>query len=330
MNWKQPKLYAVKHKDEAIRAASRSGGVFTALSDQVLYDGGIVYGCVLTDDFRAVHVRTDNAEERDRMRGSKYIQSKLNDTFNNVKEDLDAKRSVLFSGTSCQVAGLKKYLGKEYDNLFCVDIVCHGVPSEKVWDAYLRWQEQKNHSNIVSVDFRNKKDFGWHDHVETFYFENGKSTSSRVFKELFYGHTVLRPSCYECPYKSVMHPGDITIADYWGVEKAAPEFDDNKDVSLVLVNDDVGEKAFEKVKERLIWKQTKLKDSLQPPLKAPFPKPENREQFWSDFENKSFEYVAKKYGGSGLKNDAKSFLRKIKRKIKKLVIKGGKRNTITI
>lgn len=175
-----------------------------------------------------------------------------------------------------------------------------------------------------------KKDFGWHDHVETLYFENGKSTSSRVFKELFYGHTVLRPSCYECPYKSVMHPGDITIADYWGIEKVAPEFDDNKGVSLVLVNNEAGKKAFEKVKEELIWKQTKLEDSMQPPLKAPFPKPDSREQFWSDFENKSFEYVAKKYGGIGLKNDAKSFLRKIKRKIKKLVSKGGKRNSSTI
>nr|WP_278296785.1 Coenzyme F420 hydrogenase/dehydrogenase, beta subunit C-terminal domain [Ruminococcus sp. AF43-11] len=129
-----------------------------------------------------------------------------------------------------------------------------------------------------------------------------------------------------------MHPGDITIADYLGIEKVAPEFDDNKGVSLVLVNNEAGKKAFEKVKvkEGLIWKQTKLEDSMQPPLKAPFPKPDNREQFWSDFENKSFEYVAKKYGGIGLKNDSKSFLRKIKRKIKKLVSKGGKRNSSTI
>lgn len=223
MNWKQPKVYAVKHKNEATRAASRSGGIFTALSDQVLSIGGVIYGCVLTDDFNAVHIRADNEEDRNRMRGSKYIQSKLGNTFKSVRADLDAQKSVLFSGTSCQVAGLKKYLGKEYDNLFCVDIVCHGVPSKKVWDAYLRWQEQKNHSKISSVDFRNKKDFGWHDHVETLYFENGKSTSSRVFKEFFYGHTVLRPSCYECPYKSVMHPGDITIADWKGIRNTVSE-----------------------------------------------------------------------------------------------------------
>ena len=116
MNWKQPKVYAVKHKDEATRAASRSGGIFTALSEQVLSNDGVIYGCALTDNFNAVHIRTDNAKGRNRMRGSKYIQSKLGDTFKNVKADLDARRSVLFSGTSCQVAGLKKYLGKEYDN----------------------------------------------------------------------------------------------------------------------------------------------------------------------------------------------------------------------
>ena len=104
------------------------------------------------------------------------------------------------------------------------------------------------HSKVASGTSEIKKDFGWHDHVETLCFENGRVTSSQVFKELFYGHTVLRPSCYECPYKSVIHPGDITIADYWGIEKAAPEFDDNKGVSLVLVNNEAGEKIFEKVK----------------------------------------------------------------------------------
>ena len=159
----------------------------------------------MTDEFDAVHIRTDNEEDRNRMRGSKYIQSKLGDIFKSVRVDLHTQKSVLFSGTSCQVAGLKKHLGKEYDNLFCVDIVCHGVSSKKVWNAYLHWQEQKNHSKIASVDFRNKRDFGWRDHVETLNFENGKFTSSRVFKELFYGHTVLHPSCYECPFKSVMH-----------------------------------------------------------------------------------------------------------------------------
>lgn len=316
MNWEKPEVYAVKHKDEKIRAASRSGGIFTALSDLLLADSGIVYGCVLTEDFTAVHIRAESVAERNRMRGSKYIQSKLGDTFKNVQKDLDTGKRVLFSGTSCQVAGLKQFLRKEYSNLFCVDIVCHGVPSTAVWKRYIHWQEQKNHGKVVKADFRNKKDFGWHAHIETLWFDNEKSVSSSVFKTLFYGHTILRPSCYECPYKSVMHPGDITIADYWGIEKAAPEFDDNKGVSLVLVNNEAGEKALELVKDKLVWKQTELKNSMQPPLKAPFPKPENREQFWNDVQNKSFEYIATKYGGYGIWNDIKALIRKIKRKIK--------------
>ena len=157
--------------------------------------------------------------------------------------------------------------------------------------------------------------------METIEFENGKFASSRVFRNLFYGHMILRPSCYECPYKSVMHPGDITIADYWGIEKAAPEFDDNKGVSLVLVNNKAGENTFERVKDKLVWKQTELKDSMQPPLKAPFPKPEGREQFWNDVNDKSFSYIARAYGDNGAANYIKKVLRRVKRKIQHLISK---------
>lgn len=319
MNWEQPKVYAVKHKDETIRATSRSGGIFTALSDLILSNGGVVYGVVLTGEFMAAHIRAESTEERNRMRGSKYIQSKLGDTFKNVRKDLDSGKEVLFSGTSCQVEGLKRFLGKKYDSLFCIDIVCHGVPSSIVWKRYLHWQEQRNHGNVVKVDFRNKKDFGWRDHMETLWFDNKKSVSSPVFKNLFYGHMILRPSCYECPYKSVMHPGDITIADYWGIEKAAPEFDDNKGVSLVLINNESGAKMFKQVKNWVIWKQTKLEDSLQPPLKAPFPKPDGREDFWIEFNNTSFSHIAKVYADYGVVNKINKFLRIIKRKMRHLI-----------
>lgn len=315
MNWKQPKVYAVQHKSESVRAASRSGGIFTAVSDWILTKNGVVYGCVLDESLRAVHIRAVCAEDRNRMRGSKYIQSKLGDTYKNVWKDLTNGRIVLFTGTSCQVAGLRQYLGKEYENLLCVDIVCHGVPSSKVWGEYLRWQEKKNKSKVKTVDFRNKKDYGWRAHMETLSFQNGLISSSRVFTNLFYGHSILRPSCYECPYKSVMHPGDITIADYWGIEKAAPEFDDNKGVSLVLVNNEIGERVFDAVKRNVRWKTTRLEDSMQPPLKAPFPEPRGRKRFWSDFSNRDFNFIAKKYGGAGVANKIKRGLRKIKRKL---------------
>lgn len=313
MNWKQPKVYAVQHKNEGVRAASRSGGIFTAVSDCILDKDGVIYGCVLADDFTAIHVRADSMDGRDRMRGSKYIQSRMIDIYNDVKKDLLDERRVLFSGTSCQIAGLKSFLGKGYSNLLCMDIVCHGVPSPAVWRKYLEWQEKKTHGKIAAVDFRNKKDFGWRDHKEKLSIDNGRVVNSTVFTSIFYSHLALRPCCYECPYKSIMHPGDITIADYWGIEKAAPEFDDNKGVSLVLVNNDMGEKVFETVKNVVRWKRTRIEDSMQPPLKAPYPMPVNRDEFWDDFLNRDFEYISRKYGGTGLMNKIKRGVKKIKR-----------------
>lgn len=318
MNWEQPIIYAVQHKNDGVRAASRSGGFFTAVSDHVLDQGGVVYGCVLTDSFKAIHIRVENRDQRDQMRGSKYIQSSMGDTYKDVKKDLGHGSMVLFTGTSCQVAGLKGFLGKEYDNLLCLDIVCHGVPSPAVWKKYLEWQERKVKAKIVAVDFRNKSNFGWRAHIETLTMDNGEKVSSGIFKELFYGHNVLRPSCYECPFKSVMHPGDITIADYWGIEKAAPEFDDNKGVSLVLVNNDKGAAVFEYVKNNLVWKQTRIEDSMQAPLIAPFPKPKSREQFWEDFQKRDFTYITKKYCGYGIMNKIMRKARGLKRRVSQM------------
>lgn len=309
-------VYAVKHKNLNTRMNSRSGGAFTAISDLILEENGIVYGCVLTKDFRAKHIRAKTKEERNLMRGSKYIQSDLGDVFLNVKKDLEAKRKVLFSGTSCQVAGLKTFLQKEYDNLLCVDIVCHGVPSTKVWEKYLKWQERKNKSKCVSVDFRNKKDFGWSAHVETLYLKNAdgikKQINSEIFKNIYFSHLILRPACYQCPYKSVNHPGDITIADYWGIEKAAPGFSDNKGVSLVLINNKLGRNVFKQIQNDIDFKKCRMEDSMRTTFIRPFSKPENRERFWKDYNKYPFDKIVKKYGGQNLKS-------KIKRKIKSLL-----------
>lgn len=317
MNWTAPKVYATKHLDSQVIEASRSGGIFTALSDAIIEGGGVVFGCVLTDDFKAVHTRTEDKIGRDAMRGSKYIQSRLNDTFRMVKADLDIGRTVLFSGTSCQVKGLKNFLGREYEKLYCIDIVCHGVPSPLVWKKYLEWQESRAKAKVVSVNFRNKIDYGWRDHVETLTFNNGKKMNSRIFKKIFFGHHALRPSCYECPFKSIIHPGDITIADYWGIENAAPEFDDNKGVSLVLINNDKGAKIFKKVKYTLKWKETKIENSMQPALEVPSLKPDDRNQFWKDFKSHRFNYIAKKYAEFGFINDNKKLIKRLLRFIKR-------------
>lgn len=310
--YENPITFAVKHKDFDVRMESRSGGFFTALSDKVLANGGVVYGCIIDKNFLAIHTRTENKSERNKMRGSKYIQSDIRDVYKEVKSDLDNSREVLFSGTSCQVAGLKGYLGKNFDNLLCVDIVCHGVPSPRVWKDYLVWQEKKNKVKISAVEFRNKKVYGWKAHIESLYLENGKRIDSRVFTTMFYGHAILRPCCYKCPYKDVIHPGDITIGDYWGIDKAAPGFNDNYGVSLILVNDNKGRQKFDDTYNMLEIYNTKIEDSIQTPLIKPFESPENRDEFWNDYRTHKFIYIAKKYGDYG-------YIAKFKRRLKHFI-----------
>lgn len=315
MQWKIPKVYAVKHKELDIRMSSRSGGIFTALSDEVLKREGVVYGCVLTENFDAIHVRAESVEERNYMRGSKYIQSDVGNTFKQAKMDLDANRIVLFSGTSCQIAGLKAFLGKEYENLLCIDIVCHGVPSTLIWYENVHRQEIRYKGKCVSVNFRNKKDFGWNSSVETYKLvkKNGKEiiVNSKEFTKMFYNHYILRPSCFKCPYKDVVHPGDITIADYWGIEKAAPGFDDNKGVSLVLINNEKGERIFEVIKNCLEYCECRLEDSMQPPLISPFEEPKERDKFWQDFYRLPYSKLVNSYVGEGKKQKIKRILKKV-------------------
>jgi len=317
-----PITYAVKHKNEECRINSRSGGIFTALTDYVLNKNGRVYGCIINEKNEVAHIGTDKFEERDKMRGSKYVQSNLGNIFQEVKDDLKQDILVLFSGTSCQIDGLYAFLGKEYNNLICIDIVCHGVPSPKVWKDYVEWQEKRNNGTCINADFRNKKDFGWNSHIETLSIKNNdniKNINSRVYTNLFYSHFILRPSCYKCPYKSTIHPGNITIADYWGIDKIEPKFNDNKGVSLILINDKRGKELFEDIEADLLYIKTDINDSLQPPLIGPFPEPSNRDKFWKKYNKSSFEEIARKYGEFGYKWEIKKIFKRIKRKIKKII-----------
>ena len=162
----KPLAFAVKHKNIEERMESRSGGIFTAVSDIILEQNGVVYGCALDENLQAVHIRAETTEERNRMRGSKYLQSRMGNNFHGVKDDLEQGRKVLFTGTFCQVAGLKSFLMKPYENLYCMDIICHAVPSPLIYRRYLQWQEER-YGKINEIDFRNKNDFGWHSHIET-------------------------------------------------------------------------------------------------------------------------------------------------------------------
>ena len=288
--------YAVKNKDENIRALSRSGGVFTALSDLILNDGGTVYGCVLSGDFKtAYHTRAVTAEERDRMRGSKYIQSEMRDCYSQCRKDLAEGREVLFSGTPCQIDALNRFLKitrTDTSNLLTVDIICHSAASPKIWDKFL--DEKAAGRKIDSVDFRDKARFGWRDHIETVTID-GNAASSSEFAGLFGNNLISNPHCHKCFYKTAHRVSDITLGDYWGIERLCRDFNDNKGVSLVIVNTEKGNNFFDMCSERLIIKEFNLSDSLQPSLEFNFDAPKFRKSFFRDADKMDFERLNKKY-----------------------------------
>jgi coenzyme F420-reducing hydrogenase beta subunit len=240
----------------------------------------------------------------------------MGETMRQVVSDLKEGKNVLFSGTPCQVAGLLAYCPeKEKENLLCMDLVCHGVPSPKVWQDYLAYMENKHHGRITAVDFRNKRNHGWWDHVETFTIR-GHEYDSQTYMKLFYEHNILRECCYECPYKSLNRLGDITIADAWGIAKANPEFDDNYGVSLVLCNTQKGETWLNKALEACDYLECDMEQYMQEPLIRSFPKPKDYEAFWDKYFHCTFsELIQGKYEDS-LKQKV---LWKTKRMVKSVV-----------
>lgn len=286
--------YALKHDDEAVRAESRSGGVFTALSDLVLQAGGVVYGCTLENCREAVHKRATTPEQRDSFRGSKYIQSRIHDMFKVIRKDLEDGLWVLFSGTPCQVHAVKNYCKGVDAKLLLVDIVCHGVPSPKIWGDYLDAICKQQKKTAVCVDFRDKNHFGWADHKETVVFSDGTVYSGDLFTKLFYSHLILREDCFSCPYKNLNREGDISIADCWGVNKFYPEFSDDKGISLVLINTKKGKAFFDEMKNVTVI-PVEVEKLLQPPLKGNWGVPANYHEFWDYYGKHSFNKVVQKY-----------------------------------
>lgn len=258
-------VYAAKNRDEEIRRQSSSGGVFTVLAEKMIEEGGVVFGARFDDRWEVVHDYTEKVEGLVAFRGSKYVQSRIEDSFKEVERFLKVGRKVLFSGTPCQVAGLKRFLRKEYDNLLTVDFICHGVPSPGVWREYLKEETARqcggknsvlshpyNKINsrdvrIENISFRDKR-LGW----KKFSFaltlsvpvgHGVKNTvllseplDKNIFMRGFLADLYLRPSCYACPAKSFKSGSDITIGDFWGVQAIAPDLDDDKGISVMFIH----------------------------------------------------------------------------------------------
>lgn len=259
--------FAAVNKNDKIRLESSSGGIFTLLAENVLEKGGVVFGAAFTDDFKEVtHIAVIDKEHLYKLRGSKYLQSKIGDTYKQAEDYLKKGICVYFSGTPCQIAGLYSFLGKEYNNLYTQDIICHGVPSPLVWQRYLELRERKAQSKAQNVFFR-RKNTSWKNYNFCIEFENGakyeKCASQDTYMRGFLFNLYLRPSCYACGFKSVNRHSDITLADFWGIQNIMPDIDDDKGTNLLIVHSKKGNELLQQIEQSVITKEVSLNSAIK-------------------------------------------------------------------
>ena len=306
--WQPLKVYGGRLTDLEALSESQSGGAFWAFACQIIKNNGVVYGVALTDSFMATHIRVTSIHDLKRLRGSKYIQSVVGDTYCGVSADLKQGKKVLYSGTPCQVSGLMAYLSpKQYDNHYKEDLVCHCVASHHVWKDYLNWIENKEGDKITHCNFRDKK-YGWGTHIETFILKKKGEIAQSIFKDLFYRHLIIRQSCHNCPFTNLSRVSDVTVGDYWGWSSASNRFCDQKGVSLILINTIKGDKLFEAAKQDLLIEASNVQDCLQPQLIHPAERPLEKDVFIKDYHAKGFEYALRKYAIIGWRNSIKNFI----------------------
>lgn len=298
--------FAARSKDKETLLSSSSGGVFTSLSDMVLKRGGTIFGVAFDENFHILHSSAKTETKRNRMRGSKYVQSDMKDTFAQVAEILLQGELAMFVGTPCQVAGLKRYLAAKripMENLLLCDFICHGVSSPLIWREYIRFLENKFHGKIKKFKFRSKT-HGWKN-METYVYieregEKGENVSRIVNRKysyinIFSSLMSTRPSCFQCKYTSYNRESDITMADFWNIDSVESKMNDDKGVSTVLVNTEKGKHWFEAVKDTMEVLNVGKQDCWQPHLEYPCVRPSNRERFWKLYREKGAAYILEKY-----------------------------------
>jgi len=341
-----PKAYACINKDEEIRLKSSSGGIFTLLADLVLQEEGAVFGAAFNNLFELEHICIDNSNIDDlcKLRGAKYLQSRIGNAYIEAERKLKTGKPVLFTGTPCQIAGLRSYLNKqnrvdiEYkenkekneskekegnkgnSNLITMDFVCHGVPSPKVWDIYMKFREDKeknavevksevntevktqyiNQTKTQTVNFRYKTE-GWKKFSMFFRFDNDneytKNLEKDIYLKAFLKDLCLRPSCYDCKFKGLNRYSDITLADFWGVAKELPDMDDDSGTSLVFVNSVNGQEIFDKIKDDMIFKEANIQSAIKynPAAIRSAKYNKDRDVFMKEIDNVSFDELTDKY-----------------------------------
>lgn len=290
---KNPLTYLMRHKDVSEVLKSKSGGAFVVLSDVILSEGGIVYGARLNQDHLVEHAAATTVSARNEFRGSKYIQSDLDGIFAKVRADLKANKKVLFTGTPCQVAGLKSFIDQELaENLFLVDLLCHGVASPAIWKDYIEQIEHRKGKRIRRCIPRNPK-YGWYNSVDTFIFNDDTQYNSDYFTGYVYHKWIIqRWSCSACPFTSLNRVSDVTIGDAWGHDRVAPDFDtEGLGCSIVLANTHKGEQLVKAGLGNAKSMPIEIDNMMQPVLKHPTSFHSKRQRFEDMYIRRGFKYA---------------------------------------
>jgi len=318
-----PVAYSCINKDETIRLDSSSGGIFTLVAEKVIARGGVVFGASFNDEFGVEHIFIETKEKLLKLRGSKYVQSKIGDSYKQAKEFLNSGREVLFTGTPCQIAGLKSYLRKSYTNLSTIDIVCHGVPSPDVWRKYVDFRETEAGSPAQRIAFRRKNE-GWKRFSVSFLFKNNteyrQNLRNDLYMRAFLKDVCLRPSCYDCKFKGLNRQSDITLADFWGIQNILPEMDDDKGTSLIIINSEIGRALFDEMKDRMAYQEVDIHEAVKYNSAAIKSVKYNlkRDGFMAEKDSLPFDKLVAKYCNEPLQIRIKN---KVRSGIKKMLVK---------
>ena len=312
--------YAVINKDEKVRLDSSSGGVFNLIANYVLDQKGIVFGATFDKDMLVKHISINNKNDIPKLMTSKYLQSVIGDTYKECKKYLNKGKKVLFTGTPCQIEGLLSYLNKEYDNLYTQDIICHGVPSPKIWKMYLKKLNKNTGQSPIQTNFR-QKNSGWDLFELSILYPDSSyecSHNADVYMQAFLSNYTLRDSCYNCSFKKISRLSDITLGDFWGIDKIDKSMNDNKGTSLVIINSKKGEELLNILKKKCKIKAVDFDNSIKynPAYFQSCNMPNKREEFFSEINEDNFDQVVNKYTKKSI---YKRVLSKGKRIIKKII-----------
>lgn len=322
--------YAAYNTDDVTRKASSSGGMFGLIAKNIINKGGVVFGAAFKSDYKSVyHKGVERLEDLPLLYGSKYLQSETGDSFKQVENYLKCNRYVLFVGTSCQIAGLKNYLCKDYEKLITVDVICHGTPSPKIWQDYVISKE-KNGTHVIGVNFRNKR-FGWSKSVLLLLLLSDGTEYCKVgdkdrYIQGFLSNLYLRDSCYNCHFRGEKVLSDISLGDFWGIDNVLPNFNDNKGVSAVIINTEKGLGFFEMAKSETVLHEVSYKDVLKgnPVLESSVVKPKKSDKFWQIYHTQGLDKAYKSCLKNSFFKRCYSFVRRACGKVKTIIFRNGR------